>query len=255
MTLRMFDLSGRRALVTGSSQGLGLALARALASAGAELVLNGRDPDRLAAASASLEAEGHTARAMAFDVTDEAQVAEAIARIEAELGPIDILVNNAGMQVRAPLDDFPVESWRALMRLNLDSVFLVSQAVARPMIARGRGRIINIASVQSALARPSIAPYTASKGAVAMLTKGMCADWARHGLQINAIAPGYFRTEMNRALVEDADFTAWLTARTPARRWGEPAELAGAAIFLASDAATFVNGQLLYVDGGITSVL
>lgn len=255
MTLRMFDLSGRRALVTGSSQGLGLALARALASAGAELVLNGRDPDRLAAARASLEAEGHTARAMAFDVTDEAQVAEAIARIEAELGPIDILVNNAGMQVRAPLDDFPVESWRALMRLNLDSVFLVSQAVARPMIARGRGRIINIASVQSALARPSIAPYTASKGAVAMLTKGMCADWARHGLQINAIAPGYFRTEMNRALVEDADFTAWLTARTPARRWGEPAELAGAAIFLASDAATFVNGQILYVDGGITSVL
>ncbi|MFO1104836.1 MAG: SDR family oxidoreductase [Amaricoccus sp.] len=255
MSLRMFDLSGRRALVTGSSQGLGLALARALASAGAELVLNGRDPDRLAAARTSLAAEGHTARAMAFDVTEEAEVAEAVARIEAELGPIDILVNNAGMQIRAPLDDFPVESWRALMRLNLDSVFLVSQAVARPMIARGRGRIINIASVQSALARPSIAPYTASKGAVAMLTKGMCADWARHGLQINAIAPGYFRTEMNRALVEDADFTAWLTARTPARRWGEPAELAGAAIFLASDAASFVNGQTLYVDGGITSVL
>lgn len=255
MGLGMFDLSGRRALVTGSSQGLGLALARALAGAGAELVLNGRDPERLARARAGLEAEGRTAHAMAFDVTEATEVAEAVARIEAELGPIDILVNNAGMQVRAPLDEFPVDSWRALMRLNLDSVFLISQAVARPMITRGRGRIINVASVQSALARPSIAPYTASKGAVAMLTKGMCADWARHGLQINAIAPGYFRTEMNRALVADADFTAWLTARTPARRWGEPDELGGAAVFLASDAASFVNGQILYVDGGITSVL
>lgn len=255
MSLKRFDLSGRRALVTGSSQGIGLAIARALAGAGAQVVLNGRDADRLERAAGALRTEGASVATAAFDVTCERQVEAGIARIEAEAGGLDVLVNNAGMQFRSALEDFPTERWREIMRVNVEGVFLVSRTVARAMIARGHGRIINIGSVQSELGRPSIAPYAASKGAVKMLTRGMCADWARHGLQINGIGPGYFRTPLNRALVEDAAFTAWLEARTPAGRWGEVEELGGAAVFLASDAASFVNGQMLYVDGGITSVL
>ena len=171
------------------------------------------------------------------------------------VGPIDILVNNAGIQRRGPLEDYPEETWRELMSANLDSVFYVSQAVARGMIKRKRGRIINIGSVQCELARPNIAPYTASKGGVKMLTKGMATDWGKHGLRVNAIAPGYFRTELNKALVEDDKFSAWLTGRTPMGRWGEVDELIGAAIFLASDASSFVNGHVLFVDGGITACL
>lgn len=253
--MKGFDLHGRRALITGSSQGLGLALARGLAGAGAEVILNGRGAERLEAARAELAAEGANVGVAAFDVTDEAAVDAAVAGIESGRGPIDILINNAGMQHRAPLDEFPAEKWRELMRLNVESVFLVAKAVARGMIARRRGAMINIGSVQTALGRPGIAPYAASKGAVGMLTKGMCADWARHGLRINAIAPGYFRTELNRALWQDPEFSSWLEGRTPAGRWGEPEELSGAAVFLASDAASFVNGHVLYVDGGITSVL
>ena len=183
------------------------------------------------------------------------QVAEGVARIEAEQGPIDILVNNAGIQRRAPLEEFAIETWHELMRANLDSVFYVGQAVARRMIPRGRGKIINIASLQSEAARYSIAPYTAAKGAVKNLTKGMCTDWARHGLQINAIGPGYFATPLNQALIEDPEFDAWLKNRTPARRWGRVEELVGACIFLASAASDFVNGQTLYVDGGVLATL
>ena len=188
-------------------------------------------------------------------MTDPAAIAEAVVRIEAEVGPIDVLVNNAGIQRRGPLEDYPEETWRELMRANLDSVFFVAKAVARGMISRKRGRIINIGSVQSELARPNIAPYTASKGGVKMLTKGMATDWGRHGLRVNAIAPGYFRTELNKALVEDEKFSAWLTGRTPMGRWGDVEELVGAAIFLASDASSFVNGHILYVDGGVTACL
>ena len=251
----LFDLSGRIALITGSSKGIGFGLARGLARAGARIVLNGRDEARLAEAAATLRAEGHAIETAPFDATDPASVAAGVERIEAETGPIAILVNNAGMQHRAPLEDFPIEKWSELMRTNLDTAFYVGQSVARRMIARGRGKIINIASVQSELARPGIAPYTASKGAIKQLTRGMCADWARHGLQVNAIAPGYFRTELNRALVEDAEFSGWLAKRTPAGRWGEVEELVGAAVFLASDASSFVNGHTLYVDGGITTCL
>ncbi len=251
----LFDLSGRRALVTGSSQGIGLALARALAGAGAAIVLNGRDEARLASAAAALRDAGFTAEVAAFDVTDREAVIAAVGRIEAELGAIDVLVNNAGIQRRAPLQDFPEAAWREIMRTNLDSVFFVGQAVARHMIGRGRGKIINVCSVQSELGRPTIAPYAASKGAVKMLTKGMCADWARHGLQVNGLGPGYFATEMNRALVDDPAFTAWLCNRTPAGRWGRVEELGGAAVFLASAASDFVNGQVIYVDGGLTSVV
>ena len=182
-------------------------------------------------------------------------MAAGIETVEGTLGPIDILINNAGMQFRTPLEDFPVERWSELMRTNVDTAFYVGQAVARRMIPRGRGKIINIASVQSELARPGIAPYTATKGAIKQLTKGMCTDWAKHGLQINAIAPGYFKTELNRALVENAEFSGWLEKRTPAGRWGEVEELVGAAVFLASDASSFVNGHILYVDGGITACL
>ena len=251
----LFDLTGRRALVTGSSQGIGLALAQGLAEAGAMVVLNGRDGGKLAAAAASLGALGIKADQLAFDATDHAAVKAAVDHFEATTGPIDILINNAGMQHRAPLEDFPPEAFEKLLSTNISTVFNVGQAVARHMIGRGRGKIINIASVQSALARPSIAPYTATKGAVANLTKGMATDWARHGLQCNAIAPGYFDTPLNAALVADPAFSSWLEKRTPAGRWGRVEELVGACVFLSSDASSFVNGHVLYVDGGITASL
>ncbi len=247
----LFDLTGRRALITGSSQGIGHALARGLAAAGAEVVLNGRDPARLAAAAARIPG----ARTLPFDVTDHAAARDAVDGFEVATGAIDILVNNAGIQHRAPLEDFPADAFERLLQTNIASVFHVGQAVARHMIARGRGRIVNIASVQTALARPGIAPYTATKGAVGNLTKGMATDWARHGLTCNAIAPGYFETPLNAALLADPDFCAWLERRTPAGRWGQVEELQGACIFLASDAASFVNGHILYVDGGITASL
>ena len=257
MASNLFDLTGRLALVTGSGQGIGLAIARGLVEAGARVVLNGRDAGKLAAAAASLgEAACSPADGLGvFDVTDPDAVELGVARIERQAGAIDILVNNAGIQRRMPLAEFPVETWREVMRTNLDSVFFVGQAVARRMIPRGRGKIINIASLQSEAARPTIAPYTASKGAVKMLTRGMCADWARHGLQINAIGPGYFETELNRPLREDPVFDGWLRGRTPAGRWGRVEELTGAAVFLASRASDFVNGQVIYVDGGVLSVL
>ena len=249
---KLFDLSGRRALITGSSQGIGLALASGLQQAGAEVVLNGRSLDKLKVAAAKL---GSGARILPFDVTDHVAVRDAVDRFEADVGPIDILVNNAGMQHRAPLEDFPADAFEQLLAANVSSVFNVGQAVARHMIGRKRGKIINIASVQTALARPTIAPYTATKGAVGNLTKGMATDWARHGLQCNAIAPGYFETPLNAALVADPEFTAWLSKRTPAGRWGKVEELAGACVFLASDASSFVNGHILYVDGGIAASL
>ena len=254
--MNLFDLTGRTALVTGSSKGIGHGLARGRAAAGARVVLNGRDGARLAVAAAELARDGVAGvETSVFDVTRPNVVAAGIEAIEAEIGPIDILVNNAGMQFRAALEDFPPEKWSELMRTNVDSAFFVGQAVARHMIRRGRGKIINIASVQSELARPGIAPYTASKGAIKQLTKGMATDWGPHGLQVNAIAPGYFKTELNQALVDNPTFSSWLEQRTPARRWGNVEELAGAAIFLASDASSFVNGHILYVDGGITACL
>ncbi|MDE2452836.1 MAG: glucose 1-dehydrogenase [Burkholderiales bacterium] len=253
--LRLFDLSGRTALVTGSSQGIGFALAAALGSAGARLILNGRDTAKLERARAALEARGYDVRSAAFDVTDPDAVDAAVAAIESDIGPIDILVNNAGIQQRAPFAEFPTEAWRRLSATNIDSVFFVGRAVAQRMMARGRGRIINVCSVQSELARPNIAPYTATKGAVKMLTKGMATDLGRHGIQVNGLAPGYFKTELTQALVADEAFSAWLANRTPAGRWGDVEELGGAAIFLASDAASFVNGHILYIDGGITASL
>ncbi len=251
MSTQLFDLTGKRALITGSSQGIGYALAQGLAAAGAEVILNGRDETKLKAAAAALGVQ----HVLAFDATDHGLVREAVDRFESEVGPIDILVNNAGMQHRKPLEDFPADAFETLLKTNISTVFNVGQAVARHMIKRGAGKIVNIASVQTALARPGIAPYTATKGAVGNLTKGMATDWAKYGLQCNAIAPGYFDTPLNAALVADPDFSAWLEKRTPAGRWGKVEELVGACVFLSSNASSFVNGHILYVDGGITASL
>jgi len=250
-----FDLTGRVALVTGSSRGLGLTLARGLARAGARVAINSRSPAVVEEVVGGLREEGLDALPAPFDVTDGAAVAAGVEAVETAVGAIDVLVNNAGVQRRAPLEAFPDEDWHLVLETNLTAVFLVARAVAQRMIPRGHGKIVNVGSVMSELARPSIAPYAASKGAVKMLTQSMCAEWARHGIQANAIGPGYFATEMNRALVEDAEFDAWLRKRTPAGRWGDAEELVGAVVFLASSASSFVNGQMLYVDGGIKAVV
>ncbi len=254
-SLSLFKLDGKRALITGSSQGIGLSLAKALAGAGAQIILNGRDPQKLKSAAKQLAGTGAEVYQLPFDVTDYQQSKASIDKFESRTGSIDILVNNAGMQHRTALEDFEPGIFETLMQTNVSSIFNVGQAVARHMIKRRQGKIINIASVQTALARPGIAPYTASKGAVANLTKGMTTDWARFGLQINAIAPGYFDTPLNEALVNNAQFSDWLCKRTPTGRWGKLEELSGACIFLASDASSFVNGHILYVDGGITACL
>jgi gluconate 5-dehydrogenase len=255
MSLTLFDLHGKRALITGSGQGIGFAIAAGLGKAGAEIILNGRDQTRVDSALAELRAAGISATASVFDVTDHDRVVEAVDDIESTGGAIDVLVNNAGIQRRASLENFQVETWHEIIRANLDSVFYVSQAVARHMIPRSRGKIINIASLQSEASRMGIAPYAATKGAVKMLIKGMCTDWARYNIQVNGIGPGYFATPLNQALIENPDFDAWLKKRTPSGRWGRVEELQGAAIFLASAASDFVNGQIIYVDGGVLATL
>lgn len=250
-----FRLDGQLALITGSSAGIGLGLARGLAQAGAAIVLNGRQADKLHQAASSLRQEGFTVHERCFDVTDDSVVKSNIDAIERDVGGIDILINNAGIQRRAPLQDFDHKDWHELMQTNLNSVFYVAQAVAQHMITRKQGRIINICSVQSELGRPGISPYMASKGALKMLTKGMAIDWGPLGLNVNGIGPGYFKTELNEKLVNDETFSNWLINRTPSRRWGNVEELAGAAVFLASRASSFVNGHILYVDGGVTAQL
>jgi gluconate 5-dehydrogenase len=252
--LNSFNLSGRRALITGSSAGIGLALAEALAQAGAHVVLNGRTASKVDAAAHHLKSQGLSVNTSVFDVTDANSVRAAVDHIEGS-GPIDILVNNAGMQIRGPLHEYQDADWHTLMKTNLDSVYFVGQAVAKKMIPRGNGKIINICSVQSELGRPGIAPYTATKGAVKMLTKGMAIDWGQFGINVNGIGPGYFKTELNQKLVDDPTFSNWLVGRTPSRRWGDVQDLGGAAVFLASDASRFVNGHILYVDGGVTATL
>lgn len=250
-----FDLTGRRALVTGSSRGLGLAMARALAGAGAAIVLNARDGTALGAAAADLAEQGAEVAALAFDVTSPDSVGEAIDYCESEIGPIDILVNNAGIQIRGSLDTYSHDNFEAMLSAHVVSTFSVSKAVAQHMIGRGRGKIINICSVLTDHARPGAAVYGAAKAAIANLTRGMAADWARKGLNINAIAPGYFKTDLNTTLLADPVFNAWVEQRTPMGRWGEVEELGPAAVFLASDAASFVNGHILYVDGAFTAVV
>lgn len=248
---QLFSLEGKRVLLTGSARGIGFLLARGLGEAGAEVIVNATTEQGAEQGAAKLRELGLRAHAKAFDVTQFAQVQKAVDEIEAEWGPIDILVNNAGIQRRRPFLEFPEQDWNDVIAVNQTAVFLVSQTVAKKMVDRQRGKIINIGSMQSELGRDTITPYAASKGAVTMLTRGMCVELARHNIQVNAIAPGYFVTEMTQALADDPAFTGWLTKRTPAARWGKPEELIGAAVFLASGASDFVNGHLLFVDGGM----
>ncbi|WP_156410197.1 SDR family NAD(P)-dependent oxidoreductase [Bosea sp. Root381] len=255
MSLSLFSLEGKIALVTGSGQGIGLALAEGLSEAGAHVVLNGRDKAKLERAAEAIRAAGRKVSVAPFDVTDQPAVEAGVAKIEAEIGPIDILINNAGMQKRAPITEFPVEGWHEVMATNLHSVFYLTQAVTKRMVPRQRGKIISIGSVMSELGRATIIPYTASKGAVKMMTRGLAAELGKHNIQANAIGPGYFTTEINKALIADEAFSAWVSSRTPAGRWGETKELVGAAIFLSSAASDYVNGHLLMVDGGLTAVV
>jgi gluconate 5-dehydrogenase len=255
MSHPMFSVAGRLALVTGSSRGIGKALAAGLLTAGSNVVLNGRDVAQLQRTRDELAGAGGQVHTAAFDVTDSAEVSAGISRIEDEIGPIDILVNNTGVQHRAPFTEFTDADWYRLLDTNLSSAFLTGREVARRMVQRRSGKIINICSLQSEVTRPGITPYAATKGALKMLTKGMCADLAGSGIGVNGIGPGYFETEMTAALVADEQFSAWVRGRTPAGRWGNVADLVGTLIFLASPASDFVNGQIIYVDGGMSSVL
>ena len=255
MSHPLFDLSGKTALVTGSSRGLGRAIAEGLAQAGARLVINGTQAERTHQAQKELQAKGYAVEALVFDVTDEQAVLSAFNTLDERKIAVDILVNNAGIQYRKPMVELATADWNRIIETNLTSCFVIGREAAKRMITRGHGKIINIASLTSELARVTVAPYTVSKGGVKMLTKAMAAEWAVHGLQANAIGPGYMITDMNQALIDNPDFDAWVKARTPAKRWGKPEELVGAAIFLASDASNYVNGQVIYVDGGMISVL
>ncbi|MCI0494271.1 SDR family NAD(P)-dependent oxidoreductase [candidate division KSB1 bacterium] len=251
MSTNLFDLTGKLALITGSGRGIGLTLAKGLAQAGCTIILNDIEEKRLEDAVSLLKKDGFTSHGVSFDVRDEKVIIEKIAFIEQEIGNIDILINNAGIQIRAPLEEFNSGDWRKLIDINLTGAFLVAKTVVQEMIKRKAGKIINVCSIQSELARPTIAPYTASKGGIRNLTKGMATDWGKYNIQVNGIAPGYFKTEMTKALYEDPKFDAWLCSRVPANRWGDPSELVGAAIFLSSKASDYVNGHLLFVDGGL----
>jgi gluconate 5-dehydrogenase len=255
MANSVFDLNGKTALITGSSQGLGFTLARGLGQAGATVILNGRNEEKLNRAVSVLSGEGLTVFPCAFDVTDAHQIQLNIPQLEKAAGPIDILVNNAGIQRRAPLETFEESAWRKVLEINLTGAFLTTKQVVQGMISRKSGKIINICSLGSEFGRATIAPYCAAKGGVKMLTRAMATEWGKHNIQANGIGPGYFITDMTRVLAEDPQFDAWLRARTPAARWGDPTELVGTAIYLASRASDFVNGQIIYVDGGIQASL
>src|SRR3984893_3578835 len=252
---QLFDLTGRTALVTGSSRGLGRAMAEGLAEAGAAVALNGADAGRLASAVSEMRAAGHTVHEASFDVTNEAEIVAAFAALDEQGIAVDILVNNAGIQFRRPMVELDTADWRRVIETNLTSAFVIGREAAKRMIPRGRGKIINIGSLTRDCARATIAPYTVAKGGIKMLTRAMTAEWAAHGIQANAIGPGYMLTDMNQALVDDPKFNAWVVGRTPARRWGKPGELIGTALFLASAASDYVNGQIIYVDGGMLAVL
>jgi gluconate 5-dehydrogenase len=255
MSQRLFDLSGRVVLVTGSTRGLGRAMAEGLAAAGAQVIVNGTDAGRVDAAVREFIAAGYAAEGAAFDVTDEAAVVRAFEGFDERGLAVDILVNNAGIQLRKPMVELSTAEWHKVLDANLTSAFVVGREAGRRMVARGRGKVINIGSLTSELARATIAPYTVAKGGIKMLTQAMAAEWAAHGVQANAIGPGYMLTDMNQALIDNPVFDAWVKGRTPAKRWGKPEELVGVAVFLASSASDYVNGQIIYVDGGMTAVL
>lgn len=251
----LFSLKNKHILITGSTRGIGRLLAQGVAEHGAEVIINGTNQEKAQQVADELNAQGLKAYAVAFDVTDSQAVQQAIDLIEKDIGPIDVLINNAGIQRRHPFCEFPEKDFDDIVKVNQKAVFIVSQAVARYMVKRSRGKIINIGSMQSELGRDTITPYAASKGAVKMLTRGMCVELARYNIQVNGIAPGYFATELTRPLVENKEFSEWLCKRTPAARWGDPKELIGAAVFLSAKASDFVNGHLLFVDGGMLAAV
>ncbi|MCA3564301.1 MAG: SDR family oxidoreductase [Methylocystis sp.] len=255
MTNPLFDLTGKTALVTGSSRGLGRAMAEGLGRAGASLLINGANAGTVATAVAEMRKAGLQAAAAVFDVTDEKAVEAAFQSFDAAGIAVDILVNNAGIQFRKPMVELETADWRRVIDTNLTSAFVIGRAAARRMIPRGRGKIINIGSLTSILARATIAPYAVSKGGIKLLTQAMAAEWAAHGIQANAIGPGYMVTDMNEALLANPDFDGWVKGRTPSRRWGQPEELVGVTVFLASSASDYVNGQIIFVDGGMTAIL
>ncbi|MEJ8856228.1 SDR family oxidoreductase [Variovorax robiniae] len=255
MSTSLFSLAGKTALITGSSRGLGYSIAEGMAAAGARLLLNGVDEARLQASAAMLRERGYQVDAFAFDVCDEAAVVKAFESFDAQGIEVDILVNNAGVQYRKPMVELATEDWRRVIETNLTSAFVVGREAAKRMIPRQRGKVINIGSLTSELARATVAPYTVAKGGIRMLTRAMTAEWAAHNIQANAIGPGYMLTDMNQALIDNPSFDAWVKGRTPAGRWGKPEELVGTAIFLASEASNYVSGQIIYVDGGMVSVL
>jgi len=255
MSTTIFNLSGKTALVTGSSRGLGRAMAEGLARAGAAVIINGTNAARVDDCVAAMRGQGFAVQGAVFDITDEAAVTSAFSRFDAEHAEIDILVNNAGIQLRKPMVELATEEWRKVIETNLTSAFVVGREAAKRMIPRGHGKIINIGSVTSELARATIAPYTVAKGGIKMLTRAMAAEWAASGIQANAIGPGYMITDMNQALIDNPAFDGWVKSRTPSKRWGKPDELIGTAVYLASSASDYVNGQIIYVDGGMTVVL
>jgi gluconate 5-dehydrogenase len=255
LSTTLFSLAGRTALVTGSSRGLGHAMAEGLARAGAKVIINGTNAARVDATAAAMRGQGLAAVSAVFDVTDEAAITSAFASFDAAGIDIDILVNNAGIQLRKPMVELTTSEWHKVIDTNLTSAFVVGREAARRMITRGRGKVINIGSLTSALARATVAPYTVAKGGIKMLTQAMAAEWAASGIQANAIGPGYMITDMNQALIDNPTFDAWVKGRSPSKRWGRPDELVGTAVYLASSASDYVNGQIIYVDGGIMAVL
>lgn len=250
-TLSLFNLKGKTALITGSGSGIGYAIAAGLAGAGAKIILNGRNEKKLDKAMHSLQEKGFNVSRLVFDVTDSAAVKKAVSGYETETGPIDILINNAGINIRGPFKDFREQDWNKVLDINIRGAMIVSQVAGSYMISRKRGKIINICSMQSELGRDTIVPYAVSKGGIKMLTKALCTEWAKHNIQVNGIGPGYFETELTKPLKDDPEFDKWLCNRTPARRWGQLKELNGAAVFLSSEASDYVNGHILYVDGGL----
>jgi len=255
LSTTLFSLAGRTALVTGSSRGLGRAMAEGLARAGAKVIINGTNAARVDEAVAAMNGQGLAAQGAVFDITDEAAITSAFATFDASGIAIDILVNNAGIQLRKPMVELTTAEWHKVIDTNLTSAFVVGREAAKRMIPRGHGKVINIGSLTSALARATVAPYTVAKGGIKMLTQAMAAEWAASGIQANAIGPGYMITDMNQALIDNPAFDAWVKGRSPSKRWGRPDELVGTAVFLASSASDYVNGQIIYVDGGIMAVL
>jgi gluconate 5-dehydrogenase len=252
----LFDLTGRTALITGSTRGIGFALAQGLAEAGAAVIVNSRQQDAVTQAVSKLQTLGLNARGAAFDVADPAGVDAAFEGFDRDGLAIDILINNAGIQHRQPMLDLSLDDWNRIINTNLTAAFMVGRAAARRMVNRGNGgKIINIGSLTSEAGRATVAPYTVAKGGIKMLSKAMAAEWAQFNIQANSIGPGYILTDMNEALINNPSFDAWVKSSNPAQRWGRPEELVGTAIFLASGASSYVNGQIIYVDGGWLSVL